>query len=41
LLVSLAALYWGRWWNPVAALLGVIGPFGLLLMVAALTDDAA
>ena len=37
--LSFAALYWGRWWNPVLCLLGVVGPLGLLAVVASRTDD--
>jgi hypothetical protein len=37
--LSLAALEWGRWLDLVLCTLGVIGPFGLLLVVARLTDD--
>jgi|HubBroStandDraft_6_1064221.scaffolds.fasta_scaffold687399_1 hypothetical protein len=41
LLLSFAALYWGRWWEPVFCALGVFGPLGLLFVVILLTDDAA
>jgi hypothetical protein len=40
LALSFATMAWGRGLDTPLFLLGAIGPFGLLLLIAFLTDDA-